>query len=162
MTPVTQVIPVDVSVEVRYSGAFVGDRSVRDRFGRQLTLIGSGETRAVTMEPFTIRRTAEVSVTPRDGDFTASTGAMGFRGVVGVRLAGVEQQGDVTLTTEDASSPSGKYAASGSRLDSSTLAMVLVGGGAVTVNVLGQNLTYEYFVMATCVLATRPAASLEA
>lgn len=152
----TQAIPVDVSVEVKYAGAFVGDKSNRAHFNQQLTLTGSGETRGVTMEPFAIKQTAEVSVTPKRGHFTVSTGAMELPGVVDVRFAGIQQRGEVTLTTENAASPYGKYAASGSRLDSNTLAMVLVGGGAVDVSVMGMDLTYEYFVTATCVLATLP------
>jgi len=155
-TETTQVIPVDVSVEVKYSGAFLGDQSVRDRFTQQWTLIGSGETRVVTLGAFTIKRDAEVSVKPRNGGFTVSTGAMELQGAVDISFAGVQQRGQVTLTTEDASSPYGKYAARGSRLDPNTLAMVLIGGGALDVSVLGMDLTYEYFVTATCVLAARP------
>jgi len=156
VTETTQAISVDVSVEVKYAGAFVGQQSVRDHFTQQWTLSGSGETRVVTLGPFTIKREAEVSVKPRDGGFTVSTGAMELPAAVDVSLSGVRQQGQVTLTTEDASSPYGKYAAKGSRLDPNTLTVVLVGGGAVDVSVLGMDLTYEYFVTATCVLAAPP------
>src|SRR5262245_43548718 len=103
-TETTQVIAVDVSVEVKYSGAFLGDQSVRDRLTQQWTLIGSGETRVVTLGAFTIKQGAEVSVKPRDGGFTVSTGAMELQGAVDVSFDGVRQQGRVTLTTEDASS----------------------------------------------------------
>lgn len=154
-----QVIPVEVSIEVQYSGAFARDKSHRAQLHEQLTLIGSGESRVVTMKPFTIEQEARISVAAQKGDFAASTGAMDLPGVVAVRFAGVEQRGQVTLTTGSASSPSGRYAGSGSRLDPDTLAMVLVGGGAVTVSLLGQELTYEYFISASCLLAARPTAS---
>jgi hypothetical protein len=147
---------VEISVEVKYAGAFVGDKAVRDHFTQELTLSGSGETRAVTMGPFTIKREAEISVKFQSGGFTVSTGAMNLPGVVDISFQGVRQRSEVTLTTENASSPYGRYAANGSRLDSNTLAMVLVGGGAIDVNLLGMDLTYEYFVTATYVLAARP------
>lgn len=155
--PTTEVIALDVSVEVSFSGMFVGYRTERDRFSLRLTLSGEGETRAAALEPFTITRKAEIAVTPRDGELTVSTGELRLSGAVNVRFAGLEQGGEVTLSTGSASSPYGRYSGNGSRLDPSTLTLVLVGGGAVDVSVLGQELTYEYFVTATCVLATRPA-----
>jgi len=154
--PAPQDIPVDIDIELRYSGPVVGDKTDHDHFNLVMTLQGPAEARAVTLTSFTIQRAATTEVTPGQGVYYPPSRSMSLPGHVKVSFGDLSAENDVILTTGSVSLPSGKFSGSGAPFDASTMQLTLVGGGAVSISIGLGDLTFEYFVTARCTLATVP------